>query len=113
MYPAKSLPAARKGAFNARMKIKSLLNLVAVVTLVLGSTVIAQTTQMTGKILALTSSTITVQKGSDVWDISLTSGTKVNGTAKVGSVVTITYNTPDAQKKEAPQVLPSPSAADK
>jgi hypothetical protein len=55
---------------------------------------------MTGKIIAVTSDKITVQSGKEVWDISLTATTKVSGDQKVGSTVTVTYNAPDAQKKE-------------
>jgi hypothetical protein len=55
---------------------------------------------MTGQIIALTSDKITVQKGKEVWDINLSASTKVTGDKKVGSTVTVTYNAPDAQKKE-------------
>ena len=43
---------------------------------------------------------ITVQNGKEVWDIKLTASTTVSGDKKVGSTVTVTYNAPDAQKKE-------------
>jgi hypothetical protein len=68
--------------------------------LTLSSAAFAQTAQMTGQIIALTSDKITVQKGKEVWDINLSASTKVSGDKKVGSTVTVTYNAPDAQKKE-------------
>ena len=86
--------------FNAMMKMKSILIAIAAATLTLGSTAFAQTAHLTGKVIAVTSDKITVQKGKEVWDIKLTASTKVSGDKKVGSTVTVTYNAPDAQKKE-------------
>ena len=86
--------------FNAMMKMKSILIAIAAASLTLSSTAFAQTAHMTGKIIAVTSDKITVQNGKEVWDINLTASTKVSGDKKVGSTVTITYNAPDAQKKE-------------
>ena len=86
--------------FNAMMKMKSILIAIAAASLTLSSTAFGQTTHMTGKVIAVTSDKITVQNGKEVWDINLTASTKVSGDKKVGSTVTITYNAPDAQKKE-------------
>jgi hypothetical protein len=47
--------------------------------LTLSSAAFAQTAQMTGQIIALTSDKITVQKGKEVWDINLSASTKVSG----------------------------------
>src|SRR5690242_13334090 len=88
------------GTFNGSMKMKSLLSLVLVATLLFGLTVSGQTTQVTGKVLAVTTSTITLQSGTDVWDIKRTQTTTVNGTLKVGSSVTVTYSVADGQKRE-------------
>ena len=86
---------------NAVMKMKSILIAIAAATLTLSSTAFAQTTQMTGKVVAVTSEKITLQNGNEVWEINLTASTKVSGDKKVGSTVTVTYNAPDAaQKKE-------------
>ncbi len=90
-----------------------MLNLIAVISLALSGTVFGQTAQMTGKVLALSKDSITVQSGTDVWTIKRVPATKVTGDLKPGSVVTISYNAPDAQKKEAPDSVPSPSAAEK
>jgi hypothetical protein len=81
------------------MKMKSILIAIAAATLTLSST-FAQTAQMTGKVIAVTSDKITLQSGKEVWEINLTESTKVTGEKKVGSTVTVTYNEPDAQKKE-------------
>jgi hypothetical protein len=47
--------------------------------------------QVTGPILELTPTTITVQKGDDKWEIARNSKTKITGDPKVGSKVTIHY----------------------
>jgi LysM repeat protein len=51
----------------------------------------AKTYQVTGPVLALTPSTITVQKGDDKWEIARDSTTKVPSDIKVGDKVTIYY----------------------
>jgi hypothetical protein len=48
--------------------------------------------QVTGPVLAVTDTTITVQKGKDPWTVSRDSGTKVTGALKVGAKVTIAYH---------------------
>lgn len=50
-----------------------------------------KTYQVTGPILALTDDTITVQKGTDKWELGRTASTKVTGELKVGAKVTIEY----------------------
>lgn len=66
------------------------------------SAVFAQTTDMTGKVTAVSRTSITLQKGKETWVIQRSPTTKVSGDLKVGSEVTVTYNKPDAQKKEEP-----------
>ena len=51
----------------------------------------AKTYQVTGPILELTATTITVQKGDEKWQIARDKDTKVTGELKVGSKVTIHY----------------------
>ena len=51
----------------------------------------AKSYQVTGPVLEVTATTITVQKGSDKWEISRDKDTKLNGDVKVGSKVTIYY----------------------
>ncbi len=51
----------------------------------------AKSYQVTGPVLALTATTITVQKGDDRWEIARNKDTKVTGDMKVGSKVTIYY----------------------
>src|SRR5947208_6678751 len=51
----------------------------------------AKTYQVTGPILEVTPTTVTVQKGDDKWEIARDKGTKMNGELKVGSKVTIYY----------------------
>jgi hypothetical protein len=51
----------------------------------------AKTYQVTGPILEVTPTTITVQKGNDKWEIARDSKTKTSGDVKVGAKVTIYY----------------------
>ncbi len=48
--------------------------------------------QVTGPVLALTPTTITVQKGEEKWEIARDSSTRVEGDLKVGAKVTIYYS---------------------
>ena len=51
----------------------------------------AKTYQVTGPVLEVTATTITVQKGEEKWQIARDKGTKVSGDLKVGAKVTIYY----------------------
>jgi len=51
----------------------------------------AKTYQVTGPVLALTPTVITVQKGDDKWEIARKGDTKVTGKLEVGAKVTIQY----------------------
>ena len=51
----------------------------------------AKTYQVTGPVLAISGDTITVQKGSDKWEVDKSAATKIKGNLKVGSKVTIEY----------------------
>jgi RNase P/RNase MRP subunit p29 len=51
----------------------------------------AKTYQVTGPVLELTPTTVTVQKGDDKWEIARDKGTKMTGDLKIGSKVTIYY----------------------
>ena len=68
--------------------------------------------EMSGTVVAVTPQAITVQKGTEAWIIKRTTTTKVTGELKVGSTISIQYNAPDAQKKEDPISIgtPTPSA---
>ena len=50
-----------------------------------------KTYQVTGPVLEMKPDSITVQKGSEKWQIARDASTKVTGTLKVGSKVTIEY----------------------
>ncbi len=56
-----------------------------------GSAADAKTYQVTGPVLEVTATTITVQKGSDKWQINRDAGAKITGDIKVGSKVTVYY----------------------
>jgi hypothetical protein len=51
----------------------------------------AKTYQVTGPVLEVTPTTITVQKGDDKWEVARGSKTKITGDLKVGAKVTIYY----------------------
>ena len=71
---------------------RSLLTFVSVLVLFGGSALAADKTyQVTGPILEVTDTTITVQKGKEKWEIARTKDTKVTGELKVGAKVTIAY----------------------
>jgi hypothetical protein len=48
--------------------------------------------QVTGPVLAVTDTSITVKKGKDPWTVSRDAGTQVTGDLKVGAKVTIKYH---------------------
>lgn len=48
--------------------------------------------QVTGPVLSVSDTSITVKKGSSPWTVSRDAGTKVTGDLKVGAKVTITYH---------------------
>ena len=51
----------------------------------------AKTYQVTGPIVAVTDTMITVMKGKDKWELDRDANTKVTGDLKVGATVTIMY----------------------
>src|SRR5437867_9939206 len=76
------------------MKIKLPLSLLAAASLALSSAAFAaaaKTYQVTGPVLEVNDSMITVQKGKDRWELDRDSNTKVTGDLKVGDKVTINY----------------------
>jgi hypothetical protein len=48
--------------------------------------------QVTGPVLAVTATSITVKKGKDPWTVSRDASTQVTGDLKVGAKVTIKYH---------------------
>ncbi len=71
-----------------------------------------KTYQVTGPVLDVKGDIVTVQKGTDKWEIAIDKGTKITGDLKVGSKVTIEYQmkaTAIAVKTEAAK----PAAAKK
>ena len=68
----------------------------------------AKSYQVTGPVLDVTSTSITVQKGNDKWEIVRNSSTKVTGDLKTGAKVTI-YYTMVASEVEVKASKPSKS----
>lgn len=50
-----------------------------------------KTYQVTGPVLEVTDTSVTVQKGDDKWELARDATTKITGEIKVGSKVTIEY----------------------
>jgi hypothetical protein len=50
-----------------------------------------KTYQVTGPVVEVTASSITVQKGNEKWEIARTKDTKISAEPKVGEKVTISY----------------------
>lgn len=71
----------------------SFLSLAASALLVLAATATAapHSYQVTGPVLAVTDTSITVQKGAEKWELQRDANTNVTGDLKVGSKVTIEY----------------------
>ena len=91
--------------------IKQTLRAVAVAAVLSSLTTFAapapKTYQVTGPVLELTPTTVTVQKGEEKWTVQRSGKTKVHGDLKVGSKVTIEYQmvaedieVKDAKKEE-------------
>lgn len=95
------------------MKIQSAV-LTAVLALALNGFAFAgpKTYQVTGPVLAVTDTTVTVKKGEDTWELARDGSTKITGDLKVGAKVTITY-TMSATSVEAKAADAKPAKADK
>ncbi len=50
-----------------------------------------KTYQVTGPVLEVTDTSVTVQKGDDKWELARDASTKITGELKVGAKVTIEY----------------------
>lgn len=65
-----------------------------------------KTYQVTGPVLAVTDTAVTVQKGQEKWEIARTKETKVTGDLKVGAKVTVYYTMTaasiEAKEEKAP-----------
>src|SRR6059036_408172 len=82
------------------MKIKLPLSLLAAASLALSSTAFAagaKTYEVTGPVLEVTDTMITVQKGKDRWEINRDANTKVTGDLKAGEKVKNTYTMSDTE----------------
>ena len=68
--------------------------LLAALSLAVGGNALAagaKTYQITGTVIAMTGSKITVEKGTEKWEIDLDPTIKATGDVKVGATVTVTY----------------------
>ena len=72
----------------------------------------AKSYQVTGPVIALTDSTITVQKGDEKWEVARGAATKVDGKLAVGARVTVHY-TMSAVKVDVKEAAPTEGAKKK
>ena len=75
-----------------------------------------KTYQVTGPVLAINGDVITVQKGTEKWEIALDKSTKSTGDVKVGAKVTIEYRmtaTTVTVKPAAPKTVASAAVPSK
>jgi hypothetical protein len=76
------------------MKTNTAFSLLAAASLALNGATFAagaKTYQVTGTVVEMTGSKITVEKGTEKWEIDLDPTIKTTGNVKVGATVTITY----------------------
>ena len=66
----------------------------------------ANTYQVTGPVLEVTATTITVQKGDEKWQIARDKSTKLTGDLKVGTKVTIHYRMIATEVEAKPEATP-------
>jgi hypothetical protein len=96
--------------FNPWMKMKILLPTFLAANLLLTASLFAETSTVSGQLIAVSTSSLTVKSGSDVWEIKRTETTDVAGTLRVNSIVTVKFDTADGQKKEGPGLTTEPTA---
>jgi hypothetical protein len=95
------------------MKTNTAFSLLAAASLALSDATFAagaKTYQVTGTVVEMTGSKITVQKGTEKWEIDLDPTIKTTGDVKVGATVTITY-VMSATKVEGGAAAAEPSPA--
>jgi len=95
------------------MKTNTAFSLLAAASLALSGATFAagaKTYQVTGTVVEMTGSKITVQKGTEKWEIDLHPTIKTTGDVKVGATVTITY-VMSATKVEGGAAAAEPSPA--
>lgn len=103
------------------MKTKTAFSLIAAASIAFSSLAFAaggKTYEVTGPVLEVNDSMITVQKGKDRWEINRDSSTKVSGDLEVGEKVKITYtmsatNVEVKAAKGAKKEAASPAASPK
>ena len=93
----------------------SISGLALVLALALPVHAAAKTYQVTGPVLEVTDDHITVQKGTEKWEIARDASTKVTGDLKVGAKVTIEYRmtATSAEVKPAAAAAAKPAAPKK
>jgi hypothetical protein len=89
VWPSK--PKKAKSMFNVKTRCFGLVCGAALLLNAGAKAADAKNYQVTGPVLEVTPTVITVQKGNDKWEIQRNSNTKVTGDLKPGAKVTIYY----------------------
>src|SRR6266705_6262765 len=95
------------------MKTNTAFSLLAAASLALSGATFAagaKTYQVTGTVIEMTGSKITVQKGTEKWEIDLDPTIKAKGDVKVGAIVTITYVMSATKVEGGPAAETTPAA---
>jgi hypothetical protein len=74
-----------------RKAVLPILGLALALTLAAPAAAAVKTYQVTGPVLEVTDDHITVQKGTERWELARDASTKVTGDLKVGAKVTVEY----------------------
>ncbi len=95
------------------MKRCALLVSFVVLTAIMACAAGPKTYQVTGPVLDIKGNVVTVQKGTEKWELALDPSTKTTGDLKVGSKVTIEYKmtATTVTVKAAAAAAPKPGAA--
>jgi hypothetical protein len=80
-----------------------------ILSALLSGIALAQTMQLTGTVISVTRTQITLHSGSDTWVIARTSATSVTGTLVPNASITVQCAVPDAHKNENPTLTPTPA----
>ena len=90
------------------------LSLVAAIVILSASSAYAapsKTYKVTGPVVAMTDTTITVQKNTEKWEIARNSDTKIPSNVKVGDKVKVYYSMTASRVEEAPATSTSSKPA--
>jgi hypothetical protein len=113
--PWKSLNKIRLPAFYSYMNKRTLFGLIAATSIALSGAAFAASPssyQVTGPIVEVTDTMITVMKGKEKFEVARDASTKVTGDLKVGEKVTIMYTMTAKEIEAKPAKAEKPAKKD-